>query len=188
MKHANLLVLVLGIVWIAGCASAPREVAVAPIGPAPGQVTQQNGDGSLVIYSARARANPDVNTQEWLWNNDYGRNAFRYAPAHTAYTIYALDGKVLKQVPNARGPDDEMPTVVMLPAGAYRVKAEAIDSGGNRVEVLVPVVIKPGQTTLAYLEGGWKPKGTHTETELTRLPWGQPIGWRASEQGFASSP
>ena len=48
-----------------------------------------------------------------------------------------------------------------LPAGAYKVEAEAVNCDSSRVTVLMTVVIKPGQTTMAHLEGGWSPVGQY---------------------------
>jgi hypothetical protein len=188
MKYARVLALAGAAVYLTGCASTPRTVVVTPVGPAPAGVSQKTGDGSLLIFSARARANVDVNTETWLWNNDYGKNAFLYEPAHSDYTIYTRDGYVFKHVANASDPNDDMPAIVTLPAGLYQVEAQAIDCDSSRVNVLMPVVIKPGQTTLAHLEGDWRPEGEYGQTELATLPCGQPIGWRASERGFAGTP
>ena len=105
----------------------------------------------------------------------------------SGYTIYTRDGNVFKWVANARDQNDDTPTVVTLPAGSYRVEAQAINCDSSRVNVLIPVVVKPGQGTLAYLEGGWRPEGDYGQTELARLPCGRAIGWRASEAGFAST-
>ncbi len=42
------------------------------------------------------------------------------------YTIYAQNGEVFKHVRNARDPNDDTPTLVTLPAGSYKVEAEAL--------------------------------------------------------------
>jgi hypothetical protein len=187
MKYASSLALAGAVVCLAGCASAPREVVVTPVGPAPTEMFPDSREGSLVIYSARARADVDINTEEWRYNNDFGRNEFLYERAHSAYNIYSRDGKRVKQVPNARDPNDETPTVVTLPVGSYRVEAEAIDCDDSRVAVLLPVVVRPGQATLAHLEGGWAPEGELGRAPLAKLPCGRPIGWRADEPGFATA-
>jgi hypothetical protein len=187
MKYANSVVLAGAMVWLVGCASAPRVVVVESVGPGPMAGSQGMGDGSLVIYSARTPANIDVNTETWGWNNDFGRNEFLYEPAHTDYTIYAQSGELFKHVRNARSMNDDTPTLVMLPAGSYKVEAEAMDCDSSPVKVLMTVVINPGQTTMAHLEGGWNPGGQDKQIELARLPCGRAIGWRAPEAGFASS-
>jgi hypothetical protein len=187
MKYASSIALVGTMVWVAGCASAPRVVVVEPVGPVPTGATQRVGDGTLVIYSARTPAVVDPNLEEWWWNNDYGKNPFLYEVAHTDYTIYTRDGAVLRHVRNARDPNDETPTLVTLPAGSYRVVAEGINCDSSRVTVQMTVVIKPAQTTMAYLEGDWNPMGEYRQTELARLPCGRVIGWRAPEAGLAST-
>ena len=156
-----------------------------PLGPGPTGVVQGTGDGSLVIYSARTLADVDLCTEEWRYNNDFGKNAFLYEAAHTDYTIYAPEGKVLKRVRNARDPNDDAPTVVTLPPGSYKVEAEGVNCDAERVNVLLAVVIKPGQTTLAHLDSGWSPMGDYREAEVAKLPCGKVIGWRAPETGYA---
>jgi hypothetical protein len=187
MKYVTAVALAGTTVWLAGCASAPRVVVVEPVGPAPTGLAQSVGDGSLAIYSARNPANVGVNAAEWRYNNDFGKNEFLYEPAHTDYTIYTQNGEVFRHVRNALDPNDEAPTLVTLPAGSYKVEAEALNCDSSRVNVLMPVVIKPGQATIAHLEGDWNPPGQYRETELATLPCGRVIGWRAPEAGFASS-
>jgi hypothetical protein len=162
-------------------------VVVEPVGPAPTETVQGQGDGSLVIYSARTPADVDVNMATWRANNDFGNNAFLYEPAHTDYTIYTQNGEVFRRVHNTRSINDETPTVVTLPVGAYKVEAEAVNCDSIPVRVLMTVVIKPGQTTMAHLEGGWNPLSQDSGIELARLPCGRVIGWRAPEAGFATS-
>jgi hypothetical protein len=185
MKYSNMFAVVGASVLLVGCASAPRVVVDEPLGPGPAGGAQGTGEGSMVIYSARAPAYVNFNEVEWRWNNDFGKNAFLYEPAHSDYTVYTQSGEVVKRVRNARDANDETPTVVTLPAGSYKVEAEAVNCDANRVKVLMPVVIKAGQTTMAHLEGGWNPAGQYKETEVARLPCGRVIGWRASETGYA---
>jgi len=187
MKYTNAAILAGTMVWLAGCASASRVVVAEPVGPAPTGVSQGKGDGSLAIYSARALADVDANMAEWRWNNDFGKNEFLYEPAHSDYTIYTQNGEVFRHVRNARDQNDGRPTLVMLPAGSYQVEAQAIDCNSDRVKALMTVVIKPSETTLVHLQGGWRPEGQYNETELARLPCGRPVGWRAREAGFASA-
>jgi hypothetical protein len=185
MKYANIFAAAGALVCLVGCASAPRVVVDEPLGPSPTGVAQGTGEGSMVIYSARTPADVDVYTEEWRWNNDFGKNAFLYEPAHSDYTIYTPNGEVFKHVRNARDQNDDTPTVVKLPAGSYKVEAEAVNCDANRVKVLMAVVIKPGQPTLAHLEGDWNPMGQFKDTEVAKLPCGRVIGWRASETGYA---
>ncbi len=187
MKYTNIFAAVGAVVWLVGCASAPRVVVDEPLGPAPTGVTPATGDGSMVVYSARTPADVDMNMQEWRWNSDFGKNEFLHEPAHTDYTIYTQNGEVLRHVRNAGDPNDDTPTVVTLPPGSYKVEAEAVNCDANRVKVLMTVMVKPGQTTLAHLEGDWNPMGQYKETQVARLPCGRIIGWRAPEIGFAGT-
>ena len=185
MKYTSIFAAVGTMIWLVGCASAPQVVVDEPLGPAPTGVAQGTGNGSIVIYSARAPADVDVYTAEWRWNNDFGKNAFLYEPAHTDYTIYAQNGEVVQHVRNARDANDDTPTVVALPAGSYKVEAEGINCDGNRVKLVMTAVIKPGQTTIAHLGSRWNPPGQIQGAELAKLPCGKVIGWRAPEAGYA---
>ena len=187
MKYANMFAAVGAMVCLVGCASAPNVAVEEPLGPAPTGVARNTGDGSIVIYSARTPADVDVYEEEWRWNNDFGKNAFLCEPAHTDYTIYTQHGEVFKHVRNARDPNDDTPAVVKVPAGTYKVEAEAVNCDGNPVKVLMTVVVKPGQTTLAHLEGDWNPIGQFRETQLAKLPCGRVVGWRAPETGYAGT-
>jgi hypothetical protein len=187
MKYLNGAALVAAVVWAAGCASAPRVVVADPVGPVPTGASQGAGDGMLVIYSARTPAEVDVYMADWRWNNDFGRNEFLYERSHTGYTVYSLNGQVVKQVRNARSADDELPTLVSLPAGAYKVETQGINCDSDRVALLIPVVIKAGETTMAHVDGSWNALPGERETELAKLPCGRVIGWRAPEAGFAAT-
>ena len=116
----------------------------------------------------------------------YSGGGFAEVLPHTGYVIYAKSGEVFKRVRNARNANDGTPTVVALPAGAYKVEAEAVDCDSDRVKVLMTVVIRLGQATLAHLEGDWNPKGQHKGTEVVNLPCGRAIGWRAPETEIAN--
>ena len=188
MKYSSAVLLAGAVAWLTGCASVSRVVVVEPVGPGPADGSGGTGAGSLVIYSARALVDVDVNLAEWRWNNDFGRNDFLYEPSHSAYTIYAQNGEVFKHVRNARYSTDDTPMVVALPAGSYNVEAVGINCNSERVKVVMTVVIQPGQTTLANLEGGWSPTGQYNETQVAKLPCGRVIGWRAPEAGFAGLP
>ena len=176
-------------VWLVGCASAPRVVVAEPVGPAPAGTDRAEGHGSMAIYSAHTLALVDVNEAEWRYNNDFGENRFLHQPAHTGYTIYTQDDELFRHVRNAHDPDDATPTLVSLPAGSYKVQAQAINCDSRRVNVLLSVVIQPGQTTVAHLDGPWTPPpGPYPSAEFATLPCGRIIGWRASQAGLASNP
>jgi hypothetical protein len=156
MKPPLLLASIAG-AWLCltGCASQSRVVLLPPVGPAPAPTgrTESGSDGRLQVFSGRERAVEDVNMEEWRWNDDFGKNAFLYAPAHSDYSIYNSEGNLVERVRNARNEEDPQPAVVTLPPGHYEVKAEAENDRGT-YNVRVPVVIRSGQTTTVRLAGG----------------------------------
>jgi len=178
MKYTASVAVAMAMMFGAGCATARKVATIAPVGPAPMESAQASGSGSLVVYSAPAERLIDVNMDTWRWNDDFGKNQFM-EEEHTDYTIYYANGGVYKHVHNAGTGNPEAPAVVMLPAGTYRVRAE-VDCEGTRFPAVMPVVIEPGETTVAHLEGGWKP-AVYKDTEVAKLPCGGIVGWRAPE-------
>ena len=73
----------------------------------------------------------------------------RYFP-HSSYVIYTIDGRLFKNIKNHRSADDEIPELVSLPVGSYRVVARS--QGGGYVRMLV--VIKEDQQTILNLDLG----------------------------------
>ncbi len=71
----------------------------------------------------------------------------RYFP-HSSYVIYTIDGKLFKNVKNHRSADDEIPELVSLLVGSYRVVARSLRGG----YVGVLVVIKEDQQTILNLD------------------------------------
>lgn len=71
----------------------------------------------------------------------------RYFP-HSSYIIYTTDGKLFKNVENHRSGDDEIPELVSLPVGSYRVVARSLRGGYVRILV----VIKEHQETVLDLD------------------------------------
>ena len=71
----------------------------------------------------------------------------RYFP-HSSYIIYTTDGKLFKNVENHRSGDDEIPELVSLPVGSYRVVARSLRGGYVRILV----VIKKEQETVLDLD------------------------------------
>jgi hypothetical protein len=67
---------------------------------------------------------------------------------HSSYAIYTFDGKLFKNVKNHRFADDEIPELVSLPVGSYRVIARS--QRGGYVRILV--VIKERQETVLDLD------------------------------------
>jgi hypothetical protein len=88
--------------------------------------------GSLEVYSA---------TDEF---NDGGSLYY----AHSSYAIYALDGKLFKNVENHISRGDEIPETVSLPVGSYTVVAQSEKDGYVRI----PVMIKGGRRTILALD------------------------------------
>ena len=88
--------------------------------------------GSLEVYSA---------TDEF---NDGGSLYY----AHSSYAIYAVDGKLFKDVENHISRSDENPETVTLPVGSYTVVARSEKNGYVRV----PVMINSGRRTVLALD------------------------------------
>ena len=88
--------------------------------------------GYLEVYSA---------TDEF----DDGSLAYH---AHSSYAIYTTDGKVFKNVENHISLSDEIPELVSLPVGSYRVVARSLRGGYVRMLV----VIKKDQQTILNLD------------------------------------
>ena len=72
------------------------------------------------------------------------------------------------------------PAPVELPAGKYRVVANANGYG----QVTIPVIIEAQQTTVLHLEGGgsWLNEAEFNQTNAVRLPDGQIVGWRTAAE------
>jgi len=142
-------------------------------------------DGSLRVFSARQLHQP-VNLNGVVFWEGNAVEPDAYELAHTDYTIYDRDGRFLKKVKNARGVNDPAPTEVALPAGAYRVEAEARDTGLVRV----PVVVRPGQSTIVNLQKSWSLPDAQDRRE--EFVWwdGRAVGWRVSgsRDAVGSSP
>ena len=81
----------------------------------------------------------------------------RYFP-HSSYVIYTIGGRLFKNVNNHRTADDEIPELVSLPIGSYRVVARSQRGGYARMLV----VIKEDQQTILNLDL-WDPT---TERQL----------------------
>ena len=168
------------LLYLNGCASSTPLAASEPLGPAPSPTgrLEHNGPGTLVVYSGQEPTYLDINLEEWLWEEDPGKNAFLYYPAHSDYAIYNQDGTLLKRIHNARNQDDPQPAAVTLPPGQYEIQAQAQDDTGT-YPVKVPVIIRAGQTTAVHLAGDWRPRRAFSDTLVARLPDGQIAGWLA---------
>ena len=99
-------------------------------------------------------------------------------PAHTDYTI-SYDQWFFERVYNVRSQDDARPKFVSLEPGTYFLNAQANNTNSGTFNIIAPVVIKAGETTKVYLDGGWRPRDLSPGAQLVRLPTGEPVGWYA---------
>ncbi len=179
MKSVNAILAAGTLVWLAGCATPSKVTVFEPVGPAPTGQAAVGREGSLQVYSAREEYEP-VNINGAVWAENEYSSHLPYERAHTPYSIYTANGKVFEKVRNSRGINDDLPTVVNLPAGSYKIVAETREKG-SPVLVEIPVVIEGGQTTTVHLGYGWQPPTqAANENSWVRLPDGRIVGWRAS--------
>jgi hypothetical protein len=149
---------------LAGCVT---PVAVTPVGPNPHGPENTSAKGELVVFS-RLHGCTEGDNPTWYQHSDY--------------SIYNLQGKLVKHVGNAIGRYEQAPLEVALQPGNYLVRSRANDY----LRVEVPVLIERGRTTSVHLDGDWKyPAGTRMR-ELVSLPDGNPVGWRVKVQGAGS--
>ena len=158
MKNIHLLMGAGLAALLAGCATTP--VALAPVGPNPAGSRSRVPEGGLQVFSS-------------LVGRSEGNNPAWYQ--HTDYSIYDLNGKLVRHVDNTIGYYEKAPRRVTLPAGRYFLKAQANDY----LWVDVPVTIERGQTTRVHLDDNWKLPANASKTELVSFPNGNPAGWRA---------
>ncbi len=180
MKSINTIVTIGALAMLTGCASEPTVSLLQPVGPAPAGPKAAVAQGSLEVYSAPQQEPMGVNTTDWWSDYNLNRSLISYGLAHTDYVILTRDGKDFQYVRNAKDPADPTPARVSLAPGRYEVKAEAERPDGTLVNVIIPIVIKPGKTTVVHLAGNWKPKGQFANNQVVRLPDGQIAGWLAA--------
>ena len=175
MKYHQLFVLPLMLISLTGCVSPTKIAVLEPVGPAPFGRAGTVSEGRLEVYSAREKALAHIIASDVVEEEGGG-----YESAHTDYTIYGTDGKVFKQVRNARNMNDPSPALVSLPAGQYQIQANAETGDGWTTRFEIPVVVKSGQKTVVHLESNWSPPRQYTSAgSLVRSPDGRTIGWRA---------
>ena len=119
-----------------------------------GSTAAQAGDRDPLLPGAVRPGNWDYHTESkkgylkvYSASDEVRDGDTRYFP-HTSYVIYTIDGKLFKNVKNHRSPDDEIPELVSLPVGSYRVVARS--QRGGYVGMLV--VIKEDQQTILNLD------------------------------------
>ena len=152
-KTAIPLAGVLAMMVLAGCGATSELAVHPPVGPDSTAPLDLEPLGVLQVYSAKLPADTDVNFQEFFANDDFGGNRFPLEPAHSDYTISTRAGQVLARVHNARGLNGAQPTLVTIPAGAYKIEAQAKDTNPGTFPVVVPIIIQAGRTTRVYLDG-----------------------------------
>ncbi len=151
----------LGMLFSASSAPASPP-AVEVIGPAQPErkLALPAGTGALRVYSetykvAAAR----------------GGSAVEFP--HSGFVLLDWVGQFLRQVENHDGTQRESPVPVVLPAGRYAVRTRSAAYG----ELVVPVEIVGGQSTLVYLTPAGLPAGIAAAGQkLVRLPNGHAIG------------
>src|SRR4051812_30531604 len=131
LVRTSLLIVPLSIWLLAATNTEARDKSLLSPGPVrPGSILHDRpvpAPGSLKVYSATDRVNDGD-----VW----------YFP-HSSYAIYAIGGKLVRNVENHNWSNDETPQVVTLPAGFYVVEARSEQDGYMRVQVQ----IKPARQT-----------------------------------------
>jgi hypothetical protein len=107
MKCASAILVSGALACLAGCASPARYAVSEPIGLGPTVDAITSRGPELQVYTARIRASLYLNQEEFLWNNNFGKNDFLCKAAHTDYTIHSQSWTVFKHVKNAQ--NDEGP-------------------------------------------------------------------------------
>ncbi len=156
-----------GILCAAGGAiAAPPAVEV--VGPAQPErkIALPPGSGALRVYSATYKITAAR-----------GGSAVEFP--HSGFVLLDRNGKILRHVENHDGTQRESPVPVALPAGRYAVRARCAVYG----ELVIPVEIAAGQSTLVYLTTAGLPAGVAAAGEkLVRLPNGHAIGVAAASR------
>lgn len=158
MKNIPLIVGAALASLLVGCSSTP--VTLAPVGPGPfaSRVTASD-TGRLQVYSLLVTRSEGSENPDWH--------------QHSHYYISDASGRHNRYIENTVGHYEKRPRTLQLAAGRYIVKARA--SGGEWVEL--PVIIKPGETTIVHLDHGWNPANI-PETDVVSMPNGSAVGWR----------
>ncbi len=167
MKTSLPITILVVVVLVAGCANR-RPVVVDEVGPAPVPWAPAGTNGTLVVYSA---FDPNAHF-----------NDLPYTQRYTNYKILSARGKLLQMVDNNEGGLPVTPQEIVLPAGEYRVIAEA----NAYSMVTVPVLIRPNQLTAVHLEScaSWPNKAILVGSNAVYLPDGEIVGWRARPKNF----
>ncbi len=137
LVKTSLLIVPLSVCLLTAANSDARDERLLSCSPVrPGSLLHDPivpAQGSLKVYSATDKVNDGD-----VW----------YFP-HSSYAIYAIGGKLVRKVENHNSPSDEIPQVVMLPAGSYVVEARSEQDGGY---IRMCIQIKPAQQTTLDLD------------------------------------
>jgi hypothetical protein len=152
------------VLLLVGC-STP-SVVIAPVGPDPDGIQSVASTGDLQVFSRVTKHYDD---------GEQGGDGSPGWYQHTDYTIYNLEGQLVKHVDNTPGHYDRAPELVELPVGSYLVKAQA----RGHILVQVRVIIERGRTTGVHLDDKWKPSIDVSKAQVVTIPNGSPVGWRA---------
>ena len=166
MKTLPILLLLVSIAVLAGCADAASPLVLDPVGPEVRHPVQTASQGTLVVFSGVTVSQHSDPT------NDYRQ--------YTDYEIWSPDGsKRLQLVGNHRLPfTDDEPIPVQLQPGRYLVKAMA----NSYSSVTVPVLIVANRVTTLHLDGGVEVDKTRSSPDKVYLPDGEVVGSRAPAQ------
>ena len=176
MKPVKSLTIAGLLAGVLSCSSSPAKVILhQTVGPNPSGHAESSKEGVLQVFSARQMRVRDVNLETFF----EGSSALDlFEPAHTDYTIYGPDGKVVEKVRNAQGLNDANPVRVTLPSGTYQVEARAQDYATTTFNAVIPVVVEPGRITRVHLDSDWHPSNESSrQSAVVRLSDGRPIGW-----------
>lgn len=147
-----------------GCALNREVVITEPVGPQPQTSHVPSPSGNLVVYSG-------------FETTDATGFQYEYVQPHTAYDICTPDGRLLQHVRNYGGGFLDNPESVTLPAGNYRISAQA----NGYYRVLLTVVVVTGRTTFVHLDSsGFDLAKQSSKGKLVTLPDGQIVGWLAN--------
>ena len=101
MKYAHSIAAAGALLWLVGCSSAPKTTAQQSAGPALAGRPDAMAEGSLQAHSSRERVPVDLNVEEFVVNNDFGRNVVSYPTVLTDNTSRTQDGQVASHVRNS---------------------------------------------------------------------------------------
>jgi hypothetical protein len=170
MKSLVAALLLGGVALLSGCAFHKQAVVLDAVGPSPLHPAAAGPKGALVVYSAL--------------DSSADFNGLPYIPHYTDYKVLSDKGTLLQLVHNRKGGAEDGPLAVELPAGNYRVSAQA----DAYLTVTVPVVILAGRLTTVHLEGSpsWPDRAALLRSNPVRLPDGEIAGWRAGTESLSN--